>query len=432
MKTKFICTECGYRTSKWFGRCASCGAYGTLEEFSEKKEKKPIASANIKPVSEIIISDQIRIRTGEKSIDEVFGGGIVPGSLSLVAGAPGIGKSTMLLQIAKAVADKGKVIYFSAEESVGQVKLRAERLNINCKNLLISDASDTDYIVSIVESKKPVMAIVDSIQTVSSANISAVTGSVNQLRYSTDCFLEAAKKNNIPIVIVGHITKGGLIAGPKLLEHMVDAVLIMEEAGGYKVLRAVKNRFGAIDQTSIMQMGENGLRALERPEGIFLGKAIEAPGIARSLTIKGNQPLAVEIESLVSPYGIGKSTAIGFDTNRLIMLSAIIEKQLMMKILGHDLYLNVTGGVSIDETATDLAVCASIISSIQNKRINTNYVFIGEVGLAGEVRSTKSMERRIASAVRLGFTDIIMPDSELVSSANLHKIKFLNELPDYI
>ena len=432
MKQKFVCVECGYKTPKWFGKCISCGSYGTIEEINEKKTVKIDVSVNMQPISEITVSDQVRIKTGENSIDEVFGGGIVPGSLSLVAGAPGIGKSTMLLQIAKSIANGGKVIYFSAEESLGQIKLRADRLNIDENNLIISDAHDTDYIASVIESKRPLAAIVDSIQTVSSANISAVTGSVNQLRYSTNRFLETAKKNNIPVMIVGHVTKGGLIAGPKLLEHMVDAVLIVEETGGYKILRAIKNRFGAIDQTAIMQMTENGLIVLDSPEGIFLGDAIDAPGIARSITIKGNQPLAIEIESLVSPYGIGKSTAIGFDTNRLIMLSAIIEKQLKMKILGNDLYLNITGGVSVDETAVDLAVCASIISAIRNEPINMNYAFIGEVGLAGEVRLVKSMERRMASAARLGFTDIFVPQANLKTDVFLHKIKFLDELAGYI
>ncbi len=433
MRKKFICSKCGHIFPQWYGRCPSCDEYSSIKVYENiNKPNESHISITKKSVTDINIDTQIRIRTGEKPIDAVFGGGIVPGSLVLIAGAPGVGKSTILLQIARFIAEKGKVIYFSAEESLGQIKLRADRLKINEEALFISDSRDTDAIASNISGDKPTAAIIDSIQTVSSRNIAGITGSVNQLRYSTEKFLEVAKDNNIPIIIVGHITKGGLIAGPKLLEHMVDTVLLVEETGEYKLLRATKNRFGTIDQTAIMQMGENGLTVLENPEGIFLGDKINASGIVRSVTIKGSQPLAVEIESLVSPYGIGKSRAIGFDVNRAIMLSAIIEKRLNIKISEHDTYLNVTGGVSIDEIGVDLAVCAAIISSIKNKPLNLNYAFIGEVGLAGEIRPVQSIERRINAALRLGFTDLVLPNISITSKVALHKIRFLNDLIGYI
>lgn len=433
MRKRFACSKCSHIFPQWYGRCPSCDEYGSIKEYQDtEKSNKSYVSIIKRPIDDINIDNQKRIGTGAKPIDIVFGGGIVPGSLILIAGAPGVGKSTMLLQMAKSIAKLGKVIYFSAEESLGQIKLRANRLKIVEKNLFISDSRDTDAIASNIANDKPTIVIIDSIQTVSSRNIAGITGSVNQLRYSTDKFLEVAKGNNIPIVIVGHITKGGLIAGPKLLEHMVDTVLLVEEAGEYKLLRAIKNRFGAIDQTAIMQMTGNGLAVLENPEGIFLGDKINASGIVRSITIKGSQPLAVEIESLVSPYGIGKSRAIGFDVNRAIMLSAIIEKQLNLKISEHDTYLNVTGGVNIDEIGVDLAVCAAVISSMKNKPLNLNYAFIGEVGLAGEIRPVQSIERRVIAASRLGFTDLLVPNINITSDIAIHKIRFLNDLISYI
>lgn len=424
VKTKFVCQECGYETSSWMGRCASCGAWNTLVEEMEVKEKPSAAGAkayfnseSIKPktVSSVAMEKVERLATGINEFDRVLGGGVVPGSLVLLSGAPGVGKSTILLDTAMRFSQKNiRVLYVSGEESEAQTAMRAERLGSCTDSLLIMTASELGGVLMQAEQVKPQLLVIDSIQTMYMSELNTAAGSVGQVRECTAALLKFAKSTGIAVMIVGHMTKDGNIAGPRLLEHMVDCVLQFEgdRSYSYRILRALKNRFGSTDECGIFTMEQGGLEEVSNPAGLFLESRMgEVPGAVVGGCIEGNRPIMAEIQALASrtPYGMPRRTAVGFDYNRMNMLIAILEKRMGMDFGSSDAYINVVGGMKIKEPAGDLPVILALVSSYRNRAVPDGVMAFGEVGLTGEIRRVSDAERRIAEAAKLGFTKFIVP-----------------------
>ncbi len=423
-KTKYVCQECGANSNKWLGKCPTCGEWNTfVEEYIEKEviTKSVGISTNQKPVplSEVVIDNELRYSTNMNELDNVLGGGIVKGSLVLVGGDPGIGKSTLLLQVASSVSSSNlKVLYVSGEESLKQTKLRADRLGIKNDNIYLVSENNLDYIVKYVAEFKPDVLIIDSIQTVYNPNVQSSPGSVSQVREATATLMKISKVDSVATFLVGHVTKNGSIAGPKVLEHMVDTVLYFEgdKNHTFRILRSVKNRFGSTNEIGIFEMTFRGLKEVMNPSEIFLSNRPEsAPGSVVVAGMEGTRPVLVEIQALISDssFGTPRRMAVGVDHNKIVMMMAILEKRLGVQIQGCDAYLNVVGGMQLSEPAIDLAIVAAVISSFKNKILEEGVVVFGEVGLTGEVRSVSHVEQRINEAIKLGFKKCVIPKGNL-------------------
>ncbi|HHW01881.1 MAG TPA: DNA repair protein RadA [Thermoanaerobacterales bacterium] len=414
-KKRFVCQQCGSVALKWMGRCPECGSWNSIvEEIMHPVEKT--ASCGKKPqlMDDVAYSEEERIHTCIKELDRVLGGGIVPGSLVLLGGDPGIGKSTLMLQTCGFLGRDKKVLYVSGEESAKQVKLRASRLGIAGGQLYILAENDINSIEDAVRELKPSVAVVDSIQTIYAPELESGPGSVSQIRESTVRLMKLSKDAGPAIFIVGHVTKEGNLAGPKLLEHMVDCVLYFEgeRYHSYRILRAVKNRFGSTNEIGIFEMRDRGLSEVESPSKYLLaGKPRDTAGSAVTCILEGTRPLLVEVQALVSGSGfnIPRRQTSGVDYNRAALLIAVLEKKLGYAMGHEDVYINVAGGIKIEEPAADLAVEVAVASSFKNRPVRENLVIIGEVGLAGEVRTVSFMEKRVQEAAKLGFTEIIIP-----------------------
>jgi DNA repair protein RadA/Sms len=416
---RFACTNCGAVTSAWAGRCPQCGEWNSLQEEAITASAGSVLSAsNGRPlqtasVESVASQDVTRIVSSISDVDNVLGGGIVPGSVILLAGQPGIGKSTLLLQLTYAVARHKEVLYVSAEESAHQVGLRASRLGADHGRLHIATSTSADDIATTIAKGTYPLVVVDSIQTVACAAIASAPGTVSQITNSTTILMQAAKQSGTALIIVGHVTKEGNIAGPKVLEHVVDVVLQLEgdRYGGFKILRAVKNRFGSTSEAGIFEMADKGLQAVENPSAALLSERQASDGSVVLATMEGTRPLLVEVQALVNKtsYGYPKRTASGIDLNRLNLLIAVLEKRTKLQLAEQDIYINIVGGIRITEPAGDLAVCMAIGSATKGLQLSGNAVVFGEVGLSGEVRHVPFMEKRIAEAKKLGFDTAIGP-----------------------
>jgi DNA repair protein RadA/Sms len=433
----YACTRCDAQAPKWQGRCTECGAWGTLSLGikEEKNSQKPtVAPAEIVRLADVDIDENFRrLKTGTGEIDRVFGGGLVTGSLTLLSGEPGIGKSTIVAQIADALAKKHSIIYTSGEESLGQVKLRLERLDCNLENFNFINATDIEKIISAVEAQSPDLVIIDSIQTVHTSLIPQEAGSLNQIRAVAVRCLETAKKRNIAFILIGHVTKDGNIAGPKSLEHLVDTVLYLEQetARGYQLLRASKNRFGSTNELGIFEMTNKGFKPITNPSAIFLDETLSTTGgSATSCIIEGTRPFLIEVQALVTKtvFGYPQRKTSGFDLNRLQVLAAVINKRTKFNLTNQDIILNMVGGLRITDPGLDLAVSAAIVSSLLDKPLNPKTLILGEVGLGGEIRPVAHMNIRIKEAAKLGFKKIITPrvDQE-VKGIKIVAVKNLDE-----
>ena len=423
-KTLFFCQNCGYESPKWMGQCPGCKEWNSFVEeqvntASMKKNSRADNTQRQEPtaISAIMMKDDERTKTGIKELDRVLGGGIVTGSLTLVGGDPGIGKSTLLLQMCRLLAlDGKKVLYISGEESLKQIKMRASRIGTFNDNLLLLCETNLDNIEETIRKYIPEVVIIDSIQTMFSENISAAPGSVSQVRESTGLLLQLAKGLGVSIFIVGHVTKEGTVAGPRVLEHMVDSVLYFEgdRHASYRILRGVKNRFGSTNEIGVFEMCEEGLREVENPSEYMLsGRPAGASGCVVACSMEGSRPLMVEIQALVchSSFGIPRRQATGTDYNRVNLLMAVLEKRVGMQVSSCDAYLNIAGGIKITEPAVDLGMVMAIISSFKNKPIEEKMVVFGEVGISGEVRAVSMAQHRVLEAKKLGFTTCILPKS---------------------
>lgn len=418
--TRFVCTNCGAIYATWAGRCAQCGEWNTLQEEAPLVVAGPTATSGrsgriLQPesVDITIKKPQARLKSGTKEVDDVLGGGIVPGSVNLIAGQPGIGKSTLLLQLAYALSEHATVLYVSGEESSQQVGLRAARLGtIRSALHIVSSGSADDIATTILEGAYQVV-IVDSIQTIATEAVASAAGTVSQITNSTHLITAAAKATNTAVILVGHVTKEGSIAGPKVLEHVVDVVLQLEgdRYGGFKVLRAIKNRFGSTNEAAIFEMVEEGLKPVENPSAALLAERQVSDGSVVLATLEGTRPLLVEVQALVNKtsYGYPKRAASGFDLNRLNLLVAMLERRTKLNLAEYDIYINIVGGMRITEPAADLAICMAIGSAAKGLQLKANAVVFGEVGLSGEVRHVPQLEKRIAEGKKLGFDTAIGP-----------------------
>jgi DNA repair protein RadA/Sms len=419
---QYVCDNCGANSPVWAGRCPQCGEWNTLHETLQLSGSSSVAAASNGSLLKTSIVDASaardlpRLITGMKDVDEVLGGGVVPGSINLIAGQPGIGKSTLLLQLAYEVAKKVPVLYVSGEESAHQVSLRAERLGTTMGNLQLATSTSADDIATTIAGGAFQFVVVDSIQTVSCAAISSAPGTVSQITNSTQLITLAAKQTNTAVILVGHVTKEGNIAGPKVLEHVVDVVLQLEgdRYGGFKILRAVKNRFGSTNEAGIFEMTEQGMTPVENPSASLLAERQVTDGSVVLATLEGTRPLLVEVQALVNKtsYGYPKRAASGFDLNRLNLLVAMLERRTKLNLAEQDIYVNIVGGMRITEPAADLAVCLAIGSAAKGLQLKSNAVVFGEVGLSGEVRHVPQVEKRIAEAKKLGFEAAIGPQQK--------------------
>ncbi len=424
VKTVFYCNECGFESLKWVGKCPSCGQYNTMAEEIKEAPKKNNSlmsiSTNNRPqkISELQIDKNIRSKTSLQEFNRVLGGGIVLGSLILIGGDPGIGKSTLLLQVCESIAENGIVLYVSGEESEQQIKSRAQRLNVSSEHLYIYSENNLVSVINQLETLKPNYLIIDSIQTIYLDYIGSSPGSVTQVRECTSALMKIAKTKNIPTFIVGHVTKDGAIAGPRMLEHMVDTVLYFEGDNHhtFRILRAVKNRFGSTNEIGVFDMGEDGLVEVLNPSGIFLeDRSLGYAGSSVVACIEGTRPVLVEIQALLSPTSFNnpKRMASGIDNNKLSLLIAVLEKRLGFLLQNQDAYIKVTGGVKLVEPAADLGILMSIVSSYKDIPLNPDDVFIGEVGLTGEVRRVSRIEARCQEAFKMGFKRAFIPKKDI-------------------
>ena len=422
IRTIYVCNECGHESAKWYGKCPGCGQWNTMsEEVRESYGKSKTASvvrarptAAPLPITEISTEDEQRYYTGSGELDRVLGGGIVKGSLVLLGGDPGIGKSTILLQICNHLGQILKILYISGEESKRQIKLRASRLGVNCAHLYVMTETDVEAVADRIQSEKPDLVMIDSIQTMNFKELSSSPGSVTQVRECTNILMRTAKSLDIPCIIVGHVNKDGAIAGPKVLEHIVDAVLYFEgdKQMSYRILRAVKNRYGSTNEIGVFQMGDSGLSEVENPSMMLLsGRPKNVSGTCVACPMEGSRPILAEIQGLVtnSGYGNARRMSTGFDYNRMSMLLAVLEKRCGYYFSSLDAYVNVIGGLKLDEPAADLAVAIALVSSLKDIVVPENLLAFGEIGLTGEIRSVSHAALRVTEAARLGFTKCILP-----------------------
>ena len=419
-KTVFVCNNCGYESSKWLGKCPGCNEWNSFyEEKITKISEKNGTKQQSKPpmlLKEVEKSENTRISTGFMELDRVLGGGLVVGSLLLLGGEPGIGKSTLILQICQNVKTEGKVLYVSGEESAEQIKLRADRLNVDKNNLYFLGETNIEQIEENILNMSPEIVIIDSIQTIYSEDITSAAGSVSQVREITARIMKMCKTNNITTIIIGHVTKDGNIAGPRVLEHMVDAVLYLEGERyfSYRILRGVKNRFGSTNEIGMFEMLNEGLKEIENPSSILISERDDNPaGSIIVVSMEGTRPLLIELQALTTQtiFGMPRRTSIGIDYNRLTLLGAVLEKKAGAMLSNQDIYLNVVSGIKINEPAIDLGIVLCVYSSLKNIPIPKDVVVIGEVGLTGEVRNVNLIEKRIKEAEKLGFKKCIIPQS---------------------
>lgn len=418
-KTVFVCQECGYESPRWLGKCPACGAWNSFVEekvtATSTARYQGLEKSVPTPITEVALDRKNRIPTKSAEFDRVLGGGIVPGSIVLLSGDPGIGKSTLLLQRAAEFAAGGtRTLYVSAEESIQQTKMRADRLGISTENLLIFSEIDLSAILEAVEQTRPGLLVVDSVQTIYSPNLESAPGSVSQVRECALQLMHLAKANNLPIFLVGHVTKEGAIAGPRVLEHMVDTLLYLEgdRQYQYRILRSVKNRFGSTNELGIFEVRENGLRDVVNPSELFLtAHQQDLSGLAVTCTIEGTRPILVEIQALTAQSGFGypQRTATGINQRRLSLLLAVLEKRAGLRVGAYDVFVKVAGGLRLDEPGADLATSLAIASSFRERPLSPKTVVLGEVGLGGDVRPISQLERRIHEAERLGFEKVVVP-----------------------
>lgn len=429
IKSVYICSECGYESAKWYGKCPSCGEWNTLNE-EIKDYSKPTNTvskiASYTPaigIKEINTNDETRYKTGLSELDRVLGGGIVKGSLVLLGGDPGIGKSTILLQICEYLGNNMKILYVSGEESKRQLKLRATRLGVNSDNLYILTQTDVELVSEAIRQDKPNLVMIDSIQTMSLSELSSSPGSVTQVRECTNYLMRVAKSLDIPMIIVGHVNKEGSIAGPKVLEHIVDAVLHFEgdKQMSYRILRAVKNRYGSTNEIGVFEMTDTGLKEVVNPSMMLLsGRPKNVSGTCVACAMEGTRPILAEIQGLATATGFGnpRRMSTGFDYNRMSLILAVLEKRAGYYFSNTDAYINVVGGLRLDEPAVDIAVAMALVSSLKDIPISDDCIAFGEIGLAGEIRSVSHAQQRVNEALRLGFKRIILP---------YHNMKDVNE-----
>jgi len=425
-KTIFCCQSCGYQATKWMGKCPDCGTWDSFVE------ERPIAGSQRRgsttmselpagpvPIDSIDLDTELRLHTEIQEFDRVLGGGLVPGTLVLIGGDPGIGKSTLMLQAMHGLAGQGhKVLYVSGEESIRQIRLRSKRLNTVSPNMLVVSEVEVETILSMIETTKPAVIVIDSIQTMFNGDLTSAPGSVSQVRESTVRLMLMAKRSGIPTFLVGHVTKDGAIAGPKLLEHMVDTVLYFEGDSNhiFRILRAVKNRFGSTNEIGVFEMKDSGLDEVANPSAVFLSeRPAGAPGSAVTASMEGTRPILVELQALASAtnFGTPRRTILGLDTNRVALLAAVMEKKLGMHLMGYDIFMNVAGGVKVVEPAVDVAIVAAIASSFLDKPIADGTVVLGEIGLTGEVRAIGQVDTRLSESRKMGFTRCLVPGSNL-------------------
>lgn len=420
-KTVFVCGECGYETPKWVGKCPGCGEWNTMVEDVRLPQKAAVSAAprpahtfSAMPLSQINAADEHRFVTGIFELDRVLGGGIVKGSVILLSGDPGIGKSTILLQVCNALQGDIKILYVSGEESAIQIKLRAKRIGVESDAVSVMTETDVQTVCEYINSARPDLVMIDSIQTMQHPDISSSPGSIVQVRESANLLLRTGKSLDIPIFIVGHVNKGGDIAGPKVMEHIVDTVLYFEgeRNQSYRILRAIKNRFGSTNEIGVFEMTETGLAEVENPSAMMLsGRMSDVSGGCITCIIEGTRPILAEVQGLVAATGFGNArrTAAGFDYNRLNLLLAVLEKRLGLMFSNLDTYINIVGGIRLDEPAADLAVAMALVSGLRDIPIDENTIAFGEIGLSGELRSVPRAQARVNEAERMGFTRCILP-----------------------
>lgn len=436
-KTVFFCQNCGHEETKWLGQCPMCKEWNT---FVEEKVIASSVSASVKTdrdiekkivaLSQVNTDEQKRFQTGMKELDRVLGGGIVPGSLVLVGGDPGIGKSTLLLQVCQKLAKERQVLYISGEESLVQIKLRANRMGNFSDNMKLFCETNLGTIRDVIEKKQPEFVVIDSIQTMYSEEVASAPGSVSQVRESTNVFMQLAKGLGITIFIVGHVTKEGTVAGPRVLEHMVDTVLYFEgdRHASYRILRGVKNRFGSTNEIGVFEMRQNGLVEVENPSEYMLsGKPENASGSVVACSIEGTRPLLIEIQALVcdTNFGMPRRTATGTDYNRVNLLMAVLEKRIGLHLANCDAYVNIAGGIRMNEPAIDLGIVMAIVSSYKNRPVDERMIVFGEVGLSGEVRAVNMPEQRVAEAKKLGLETCVVPEVSLDMVKGIKGIKII-------
>ena len=440
-KIKYICSNCGYESLRWIGKCPECESWNSFtEEVVETNKRKPASFKGAIPVTKITdisIDEEERIKTGINEFDRVLGGGLMPGSVTLLGGDPGIGKSTLVMQASSKI--KEKVLYVTGEESEKQIKLRAKRLKLESENFYVLAETNMTPVISAMNSLFPSVVIIDSIQTVYRNELENSPGTITQVRECTSLLMEEAKKKHICIIIVGHVTKEGFIAGPKILEHIVDTVLQFEGESNhtFRILRAQKNRFGNTSEIGIFEMHEDGLTEVKNPSELFLSeRERESPGSVVTASMEGTRPLLLEVQALVTPsnYGYPQRVTTGFDQRRLSILLAVLEKRGNYRLSANNVFLNMAGGVKISEPAVDLAVCCAIVSSLLDKVADNQTVVIGEVGLGGEIRSVGHIEKRIQEAEKLGFKRIIIPQNSAknIKKAGSVKIEAVENLSEAI
>jgi DNA repair protein RadA/Sms len=431
-KIKYVCSNCGYESLKWLGKCPECDSWDSfVEELVETKKQRKSeykSGYNINKLIEISSREEDRLKTNIKEFDRVLGGGLMPGSVILIGGDPGIGKSTLVMQAADKI--QGKVLYVTGEESSKQIKLRANRLKIHSQDFFILAETDLEIILSAISDISPDVVIIDSIQTIYYSSLENAAGTVTQLRECTTALMQKAKSSQQTMILIGHVTKEGIIAGPKVLEHIVDTVLQFEgeRHHSYRILRAEKNRFGSTNEIGIFEMHEEGLNEVKNPSEIFLSERdSQTTGSVVTSSVEGTRPILLEVQALVTPsnYGNPQRVATGFDYRRLSILLAVLEKRAGLRLSANNVFVNMAGGIKIDEPAVDLAVCCSIASSLLDKKVKKDFVVVGEVGLGGEVRSIGNIDKRIQEAEKLGFESILIPFKNFKNSESKIKIKLI-------
>lgn len=434
-KTKFVCQQCGFESIKWMGRCPNCDEWNTfveeaIENYNKIEQSEPLMS-NVELLRDVEVKGEDRIKTGIGEFDRVLGGGIVQGSLVLIGGEPGIGKSTMLLQVSDIMSNFTKVLYVSGEESPRQIKIRADRIIKGKEDIYLLSETNINNIERHIEKVSPGFMIIDSIQTMYTEESSTIPGSVSQVRQVTQHLIKLAKQNGITIFIIGHVTKEGSIAGPRVLEHMVDTVLYFEgdRTQSFRILRAYKNRFGSTNEIGVFEMMVDGLKEVKNPSELLLSnRESNAPGTAVISSMEGTRPLLLEVQSLIchTNFGLPRRMSTGIDYNKFVLILAVIEKKCGLNLSQSDVYLNVAGGLKIQEPAVDLGIVAAVISGYLNVPVPNDYCFTGEVGLTGEVRAVGNLERRISEAKKMGFKKIFVPYMKVKSIDDIEIIKIRN------